>query len=59
MLIQDEDEASASLLTPADRNFINAHYHSECGALAPMQRRRQPARQVGLYVIVPTVPLVG
>ncbi|XP_030030774.2 uncharacterized protein LOC115447716 [Manduca sexta] len=30
----DEDPNRPTLLTPKDRNFINAHYHSECGALS-------------------------
>ncbi|XP_031767786.2 uncharacterized protein LOC113513112 [Galleria mellonella] len=29
-----EDHTRLSLLTPADRNYINAHYHFECGALS-------------------------
>ncbi|XP_059050253.1 uncharacterized protein LOC131845230 [Achroia grisella] len=31
---EKEDRTLPSLLTPTDRNYINAHYHFECGALS-------------------------
>ncbi|CAH2064952.1 unnamed protein product, partial [Iphiclides podalirius] len=42
---RDQDPARPSLLKPVDRNFINAHYHGECGRLAQpsIASRRQGA----------------
>ncbi|CAK1592579.1 unnamed protein product [Parnassius mnemosyne] len=31
---RDHDPSRPTLLSPSDRNFINAHYHEECSALA-------------------------
>ncbi|XP_068627325.1 zinc metalloproteinase nas-4-like [Battus philenor] len=48
---RDED-LSNSLIAPPDRNYINAHYHEECGALAQrsVASRRQGSQSSPLQL---------